>query len=223
MSGLIVPCPHCSVPAQLDPAQLPDGPAAYPCPQCNQQVVVDKRELLGRQAGAGPAPAAPSAQPAVPEPPAAPAADRRFPKLPANATLPSGIVVGDDEALIVEVQSTLAALGSEIERVASPEAARSLIINEQPGLCVYAGHEIPPPPCSALRPLTGLPPDCRRAVYLVLIGDGLKTLNGNSAFLYQVNLVVGREDLAQLGAVLHTGVEYHQRLYRPFLQASTLR
>jgi len=230
MTAIIVPCPHCSKTARLDSERLPDQPAYFACPSCKQRVAVDKRQLLSREATqAAPTPAAPAppTAAAAPAPTAAPAAvastapaNRRLPKLPADAVFPSGIILGEDDAVVGEVQRALAALGSEIERVDSADAARQMIINEQPNLCVYVGSQIPAPPYAAMASLTGLPPNFRRRLFLVLIGDNLKTLDGNSAFLYQVNMMLAKEDLPQLGAALHSGIDYHERLYRPYFLAA---
>jgi hypothetical protein len=230
MTAIIVTCPHCSKAARLDSERLPDQPAYFTGPSCKQKVPVDKRELLSRQSTqAAPASApAPAAAPPQPEaPPAAPATvastaptDRRFPKLPTDAAFPAGIILGEDDAVVGEVQQALAALGSEIERVSSPDAARQMIINEQPSLCIYVGSQIPAPPYTAMAPLTGLPPNFRRRLFLVLISDNLKTLDGNSAFLYQVNMILAKEDFPQLGAALHSGIDYHERLYKPYFRAA---
>ena len=216
MTAIIVTCPHCSKAARLDSERLPDQPAYFTCPSCKQKVPVDKRELLSRQSTqATPAPAAAPATVASTAP-----TDRRFPKLPTDAAFPAGIILGEDDAVVGEVQQALAALGSEIERVSSPDTARQMIINEQPSLCIYVGSQIPAPPYTAMAPLTGLPPNFRRRLFLVLIGDNLKTLDGNSAFLYQVNMILAKEDFPQLGAALHSGIDYHERLYKPYFRAA---
>ena len=249
MTLTVVSCPHCSHGVRLDTDRLPDQPARFACPSCKKKVAVDKRKLLAQQptqevpaaAPRQPAAAAPQAdatppQPAAPAPPAAEAdppdlpagpvivassapADRRFPKLPDEATFPSGIILGEDDDAIGEVQQTLAALGSEIERVSSADAARQMIINEQPDLCIYVGGQVLDPPYAAMEPLAGLPSSLRRKLYLILIADNLKTLDGNSAFLYEVNMVLTKQDFPQLGAAIYSGIDYHERLYRSYLQA----
>jgi hypothetical protein len=239
MTALIVPCPHCSQASRLDSDRLPDQPAYFACPSCKQKVVVDKRQLLSQQSSQAAPPPAPPAASAAPDPPAASAApdpppstaapvavestapaDRRFPKLPDDAAFPSGIILGEDDAVVGQVQQMLSALGSETERVSSPDAARQMIINEQPDLCIYVGGQIPAPPYAALAPLTGLPPNFRRRLYLVLIADNLKTLDGNSAFLYQVNLILAKQDFPQLAAALYSGIDYHEHLYKPYFLAT---
>jgi len=230
MASLIVPCPHCSQPSKLDSDRLPDSPAFYPCPHCKQKVVVDKRKLLQQQAeGAAATTAAAatksatqSAPPADTIPAAMPlplSADRRFGRLPVQARFPSGIIVGDDAATIEEIRVKLAAVGSEVETVDSADSARSLIINESPDLCIFVGAGEITPRHESMEPLTGLPPNIRRSIYLALVADNLKTLDGTLAFMFEVNMVLGKQDLGQFEAALYSGIDYHERLYRPYFKA----
>jgi hypothetical protein len=234
MKPLIVRCPSCSQGAQLDADRLPDRPVHFACPHCKEKVAVDKRRLLASQAGAAPQPPA-STAPAPPAESAAaaaapaqapaetampPSADRRFARLPADATFPSGIILGEDEAAIVRVQEALSELGSEVELVGSADEARQIIVTEYPELCVYVGGQVAPPPNGPMAPLTGLPPSFRRRLFLVLVSENLKTLDGTSAFLYEVNMILGTRDLEQLGAALYSGIEYHERLYKPYFEAA---
>jgi len=244
MPALIVPCPHCKKPSRLESDSLPDQPAYYPCPHCKQKVVVDKRKLMAEQAEqaaqAAPAPSAASATPPAPAAPAAPAktasneetntreavelpssspSDRRFGRIPADSRFPSGIIVGDDPATIEEIRAKLATVGSELEVVESAEEARQLILNEGADLCIFASAGEVSAPHEPMMPLTGLPPSVRRGMYLALVADNLKTLDGTSAFMFQVNMVFGKQDMAQFETALYSGIDYHARLYRPYFQA----
>jgi hypothetical protein len=245
MTAIIVPCPHCSKSAQLESDSMPDKPAYFACPSCKQKVVVDKRKLLGQElqqpsaptpAPQPPMPSAAPPQPPMPDPVTSAAAaapppasmatfastaptGRRFPKLPDDACFPSGIILGENDTLVAEVQRSLAALNCDTELAGSTDIARQMIINEQPELCVYVGGQIPAPPYSEMAALTGLPPNFRRRLFVVLIADNLKTLDGNSAFLYQVNLIVAKQDFPHLGPALHSGLDYHERLYKSYFQA----
>ncbi len=73
-----------------------------------------------------------------------------------------------------------------------------------------------------MAPLTGLAPSLRRSLYLVLVADNLQTLDGTAAFMYQVNMILGKDDLSQFGAALYNGADYHRRLYKPYFRASDL-
>jgi hypothetical protein len=250
MPALLVPCPHCAKPSQVDAAKLPDQPVFFSCPHCKGRVVVDKRKLLdppqasaaappageaphaGTPAASTPRPtAAPSHTPDDP-PPGVPVTtpaveptvpDRRFSKVPADAIFPSGVVVGEDETVVEQVREALAALGSDVEHVGSPEAARQLIVNEQPDLCIYVAGHVESVPHAAMAPLTRLHPSFRRRVYIMLVADNLKTADGNAAFMHEVNIVLAKRDLAQIGAALHSGLQYHDRLYKAYFEASERR
>jgi hypothetical protein len=47
----------------------------------------------------------------------------------------------------------------------------------------------------------------------VLVADNLRTLDGNAAFLYGVNLVVATKDLAQFPQIFRDAYAAHERLY----------
>jgi len=229
MSLIVVPCPYCSQASRLDLSSLPDQPTYFPCPHCKEKVTVHKSQLMQQQAPPETTAAAPqleidppSVEPPAPAsavPPPAAENENRFGRLPENASFPAGIVLGDDEAGIALVQEKLAILGGEIERMETAEAARHTIIEEQRELCIFVASGAAQAPYAPLAALTGLAPELRRNLFLVLVADNLKTLDGNSAFMFQVNLIVSRQDLAQFGPALHSGLEYHRRLYRPYLAA----
>jgi hypothetical protein len=48
---------------------------------------------------------------------------------------------------------------------------------------------------------------------MVLVADNLRTLDGNAAFLYGVNLVVATKDLPQFPQIYRDAHAYHERLY----------
>ena len=54
---------------------------------------------------------------------------------------------------------------------------------------------------------------------LALVANNVKTLDGNLAFLFGVDLLVNAKDLDRLPAALYAAIRYHHRLYRPFLTA----
>jgi hypothetical protein len=221
VSTVSIPCPHCAHVSLLQAARLPDKAVYFACPQCKGKVIADKKKILSpdppaRQAA--PAPARPVADAPLAVASMAPP-DRRFLQLPAGASFPSGIILGDDDAAVAEIQAVLRSHGSDLERVDSAAAARDVILNEQPALCLYVGASISGPPHAPMAPLTGLPPAFRRRLYLALIGDNLKTLDGSAAFLFQVNMTLARQDLPHLAAALFSGIEYHNRLYEPYFRS----
>ena len=227
------PCPRCKQKVTADKRQLLEQQAAQQVQASAQRIesAVSGGRMTAQQAEQQAAP-----QPSAPNPPASPAApppealeavalppslqpDRRFIHLPDNAKFPSGVIFGDDETAIEEIQRKLAAMGSELEKVESADIARQMIITEGTELCICVGSGNVEPPYEPIQPLTGLAPDIRRLTYLALVADNVKTLDGNEAFVHQVNVVIGKPDVAQFEASLYSGIDYHNRLYRGFLQA----
>jgi hypothetical protein len=223
MASIIHPCPHCSQPAKLETDQLPDQSVAYPCPHCKESVTVEKRLLLAQTE----APATPPQQPAAAQSSASdkvtlaktPQAERRFSDLPEETQLPSGIIVGDDSETVQKIQSRLAAAGSSLEIVESMAAARQAILNEDPELCIFVVSGELNPQSDPLSAVNDLPPVARRHSYFALVGDNLETMDGAQAFIFQVNMVLGKQDLEHCEAALHSGLEYHRRLFRPYQHA----
>src|ERR1041385_3433519 len=56
------------------------------------------------------------------------------------------------------------------------------------------------------------PPD-RRKAFFILFADNLRTLDGNAAFLYGVNLVIAPKDLGAFQQIYKEAFGYHERLY----------
>lgn len=203
MSSVIVPCPHCTGTARIDSATLPDRPAFFACPHCGKKVPVDKRKLM-------------EVTPPEPEP------AHEIPTLPEGADFSPGIVVGEDAAVVGELRHAMASVGGELSEMGSAPEAAEHIANEQIQLCVYVAKSAGTAPHDALAPFAALAPSVRRHLYLVLVAGDVKTLDGTTAFLHGVNLVVARSDVEKFAAVLHSGIEFHNRLYDPFFLAETV-
>jgi hypothetical protein len=73
--------------------------------------------------------------------------------------------------------------------------------------------QITPPPLESMNAIVALLPVDRRKSFFVLIADNLRTLDGNAAFLYGMNLIVAKKDLAQFPAIYREAHLVHERLY----------
>jgi len=62
-------------------------------------------------------------------------------------------------------------------------------------------------------PIISLTPSDRRRSFFILFSDNLRTLDGNAAFLYGVNLVVAHKDLGAFPQIFKEAWGYHERLY----------
>jgi hypothetical protein len=72
-----------------------------------------------------------------------------------------------------------------------------------------------PPPLESMQAIISLTPTDRRRSFFILFADNLRTLDGNAAFLYGVNLVVAPKDLAAFPQIYREAHAYHERLYAP--------
>jgi len=66
-----------------------------------------------------------------------------------------------------------------------------------------------------MAPIISLTPQDRRKSFFILFSDNLRTLDGNAAFLYGVNLVVALKDLGSFQQIYREAFAYHERLYAP--------
>jgi hypothetical protein len=57
----------------------------------------------------------------------------------------------------------------------------------------------------------------RRRVFLAVIGDDFKTMDNMMAFSMSANLVINREDLDKVEAILKRGVSENERFYKVFM------
>ncbi|MEA2491220.1 MAG: hypothetical protein QOH21_3012, partial [Acidobacteriota bacterium] len=96
---------------------------------------------------------------------------------------------------------------------AEPARAREFYMQETPQVVFIVPAQITQPPLEAMAPIISLMPADRRRSFFILIADGLRTLDGNAAFLYGVNLVVAPKDLGQFPQIYRDAMAYHERFY----------
>jgi hypothetical protein len=215
-------CSACSKALSIDESKLPMKEVSFPCPLCKTKLSIDRRNL----------------DPDNPEPVRAPLAEGTTAAETtgaASAPPPASIaapvpgeseIVGGAPALVVgnsspEIEAAARALGFTPAHRTTPAEGREYFVQEFPELVILAPAAITAPPMEELIPMTsGAPADRRRGFY-VLIGDNLRTLDGNAAFLYHVNLVVARKDVGALPRVYRDARKDHDRLGRHFMQTAT--
>ena len=195
-------CTSCQKPLSLDETKLPMKEVAFPCPVCKTRLTVDRR-TLGNEA-APPQQTAPAA--------AAPPAD--------TGDFGDG---GDDDgfgakALLVGADSpslrqAAKLIGFMPVFLPTPEQAREFYMQEYPQVVLLNPTQMTPPPLEALAPIISLTSADRRKSFFILFSDNLRTLDGNAAFLYGVNLVVAMKDLGAFPQIYRETHAYHERLY----------
>lgn len=229
-------CPQCANRIVIDDARAPERAFSVKCPKCQTAV-----RFPGR-AAAGTAPAAPGASPA-PAPPAVPSAAAA----PAAAATPSPgvgsealaqlrrevgasdshrgattqvLVAVPDRAVAGALTLPLTRLGHTIEMLDTPEEGGRLLEQGIYGIVITTQTAAVPGKTEMLyQRVARLNPDARRRIFLILVGDDLKTGDGTQAFVLQADFVVNPRDAASVEAALLNAMAERNRVYQAFLEA----
>ncbi|HEX8618232.1 MAG TPA: hypothetical protein VF911_11655 [Thermoanaerobaculia bacterium] len=202
-----ITCTNCQKPLSLDETKLPMREVSFPCPVCKVKLSVDRSKLEAE--GAAPAAAAPEAAASAPQQqqqPAPPADDDDH----ANDFGSKALIVGNDSAAIRQAAKLIGYLPVHH---ADPLKGRDFFNHELPQVVFFNPPQITAPPLESMAALTSVVPSERRKSFFVLIAENLRTLDGNAAFLYGVNLVVAVKDLGQFPQIFREANGAHERLY----------
>jgi len=120
------------------------------------------------------------------------------------------LIVGNDAPAIRQAAKLM---GTMPVHMAAPQQAREYYMQEFPQVVFLNPAQLTPPPLQDFWPIVSLTPADRRKSFFILVADGLRTLDGNAAFLYGVNLVVAAKDLPQFPQIFKDAHTYHERLY----------
>jgi len=186
-------CTSCQKPLSLDETKLPMKEVTFPCPACKAKVVVDKRKLEA-PAAAGAAPAAPPAEAEDDE----------------QAFGTKALIVGTDSPALRQAAKLI---GCVPVFMPEPAQARDYFMQEFPPVVMLNPAQMTAPPLEAMGPIVGLNPADRRKSFFILFSDNLRTLDGNAAFLYGVNLIIANKDLGNFQQIYREALGYHDRLY----------
>lgn len=192
-----ITCTSCQKPLSLDETKLPMREVSFPCPVCKAKLTVDRTKLEGAAEAQAPA-AAPSA------PPAADEDDHE------NEFGSKALIVGADHPALRQAAKLVGFLP-----VHHAEAAkgREFFNQEIPQIVFLNPPQLTPPPLESMAPMLSVIPSERRRAFYVLVADNLRTLDGNAAFLYGVNLVVSTKDLGQFPQIYRDAYAAHERMY----------
>lgn len=213
-----ITCTNCQKPLSLDETKLPMREVSFPCPVCKFKLTVDRSKLEAEgQAPAAPAPQpqpAPQAaapQPAVPQPPMQQHAEPPDHEEDHENELGSkALIVGADHPALRQAAKLIGYLPVHH---ADAVKARDFFNQELPHVVFLNPPQLTAPPLEAMAAITSVIPTERRKAFFILVADGLRTLDGNAAFLYGVNLVVAAKDLAQFPQIYREAHAAHERLY----------
>lgn len=193
-------CTSCQKPLSLDESKLPMKEVSFPCPVCKAKLIVDRRKLGGEAAApAAPAPSEVAAAPAADEP------DDHESEFGSKA-----FIVGSDNPALRQAAKLIGFLPMVF---ATADQARDRFLQEPPQVVFLNPGQMTPPPLEAMQPIVSVLPADRRKSFFILVADNLRTLDGNAAFLYGVNLIVATKDLANFPQIFRDAHSYHERLY----------
>ncbi len=188
-----VVCTSCQKPLSLDETKLPMKEVTFPCPACKTKLTVDRRKFE---------PAASSA-PAAMEVGDHPAHD-------GDSFGPKALIVGSDNPALHDAARLI---GFTPLYVPTAQQARDYYLQEFPPMVMLNPAQLTPPPLESMQPIISLTPIDRRKSFFVLFSENLRTLDGNAAFLYGVNLVVALKDLGAFPQIHREAFSFHERLY----------
>jgi hypothetical protein len=195
-----ITCSNCQKPLSLDETKLPMKEVSFPCPVCKTKLIVDRRNLS--EAGAAAPAAAPVVQAAAPDDDDGDDHENEF-----GAKV---FIVGNDSPALRQAAKLIGYLPV---LYSSAEQARDRFMQESPQVIFLNPAQVTPPPLEAMQPIIGVMPGDRRKSFFVLFSENLRTLDGNAAFLYGVNLVVATKDLGNFPQIFRDAYTYHERLY----------
>jgi hypothetical protein len=194
-----ITCTSCQKTLSLDETKLPMKPVLVPCPVCKTKLPVDRRNL--EMAGAAAAVVADTPAPAHEE-------DDSFGA--------KAMIVGNDSHALRQAAKLI---GFMPVFFAAPQQARDYFMQEYPPVVMLNPAQVTAPPLSDFAPIISLTPSDRRKAFFILFSDNLRTLDGNAAFLYGVNLVVSPKDLGAFQQIYKEAFGYHERLCAPLAAA----
>ena len=194
-------CTSCQKPLSLDETKLPpDKPVSFPCPVCKTKLTVDRRNLEMNAAAAPPQQVAPESQ-----------------QEDEDGFGAKALIVGSDHPALRQAAKLIGCIPLHM---ATAQQARDFFVQEYPPVVMLNPPQITAPPLESMQPIIALTPADRRKAFFILFADNLRTLDGNAAFLYGVNLVVAFKDLGAFQQIYREALAYHERLYAPMSAAA---
>ena len=188
-------CTSCQKPLSLDETKLPMKEVSFPCPVCKTKLTVDRRNLeMANAAAAVPATEA--------HPPDVAEDDEGFGA--------KALIVGNDHPALRQAAKLI---GFQPMHFPDAKQAREYFMQEFPPVVILHPAQMTAPPLEAMAPIVSLAPSDRRKAFFILVAENLRTLDGNAAFLYGVNLVMATKDLGAFQQIYRDGFSYHERLY----------
>lgn len=237
-----VVCEHCGRQLNLPDDKVPDRPFTMTCPGCKGKLHIDPKAVAGEDPGdetrdvypePAPSAVAPSPATAAGEQAWSPngAARPRSPHDTGSLTRLTALAPADQQlldrasplALVVSLGLPPAPELTELLQVVGMEEVRHYTdlaeaceeaSEADVGVLLLRVEKAAPPPFEALTPIYKLPADIRRRVFVALLADNVRSLDGQAAFYLQVNCVLSGQEMESFPLKLRRALLHHLRLYR---------
>lgn len=193
-----ITCSSCQKPLSLDETKLPMKEVSFPCPACKTKLTVDRRKFEG---GAGES---------APQAPVIEAHSGDGTEDHGDEFGEKAMIVGADSPALRQAAKLIGFLPVHFP---AADKAREYFNQEFPQVIMLNPQQITAPPLQDMQPLTSLTPLDRRKTFMILFAENLRTLDGNAAFLYNVNLVVSTKDLGSFPQIYRDAHGFHERMY----------
>lgn len=193
-----ITCTNCQKPLSLDETKLPMKEVAFPCPVCKTRLTVDRTALPKDE------PAEQAAESSGAGPSSPPEEDHE------NELGAKALIVGKDDPALRHAAKLIGLLPVVY---ADAVKARDYFMQELPHVVILNPAQLTPPPLEAMGAIISLVPVNRRKTFFVLVAEGLRSLDGNAAFLYGVNAVVAAKDLPHFTEIWREAWSEHERMY----------
>ena len=225
-------CPKCANLLVLDDAKIPDTPFMLKCPKCQNTVKLPGKSGNG-DAAAAPGPASPAAgsSPPPPQAPDAPAptssASVIAPPAPVHPppppTIGTALICVPTGELANSLATMLGRLGFASEGLDPQLEEKILRIQQGEYPVVATTRNGLPEEKNLYRIVRMLPPEIRRRVFLVLVGDEFKSGEGTQAFSVLADLVIHSNDAPTAERLVAQTMIERRRVYQTFWDAEDRR
>jgi hypothetical protein len=212
-------CPQCSNNISFDDGRAPERPFSVKCPKCQGLVRFPGRAPAGASPAAAPA-AAGATSPEVASGTLAQLRREVAASESGRGAATQALVGVPDRALAGALTLPLTRLGYTIEMLDTPEEGGRLLEQGVYGVVITTRTTAVPGRSETLyQRLTRLGPEARRHIFLILVGDDLKTGDGTQAFVLQADLVVNPRDAGNVESAMLNAIAERNRVYQAFLEA----
>jgi hypothetical protein len=130
------------------------------------------------------------------------------------------LVAVPDRAVAGALTLPLTRLGHTIEMLDTPEEGGRLLEQGVYGIVITTRTAAVPGKSEMLyQRVARLNPEARRRIFLILVGEDLKTSDGTQAFVLQADFVVNPRDAGTIEGALLNAMAERNRVYQAFLEA----